>query len=138
MHFEMRHRRQLNPYLVGFGLGILAGIYMIITTIWFPVVWDDRYQQLRDFLFFSGCFFMILISKFWNLRKSSKFQRSLLLFAIAHTLAIWAFVTFVRDLSPRAYILIIVIESYPAVFFIDWFAHLGPVDPHGDPPLLEK
>jgi hypothetical protein len=121
---------------VGFGLGILVGIYVIITTIWFPVVWDDRYQQLRDFLFFSGGFFMVLVSKFGDLRKSRRFQRALLLFVVAHTLAIWAFVTFFGDISLRGYIFVIAVESYPAVFFIDWFAHLGTKNAHHDPPSL--
>ena len=47
------------------------------------------------------------------------------IFAIAHSVGYWLFITRVGGLRPIQFILITVVELFPAVFFINWFARVS-------------
>jgi len=48
--------------------------------------------------------------------------------AIAHSAVCWLYITRVGGLRPIQLILIVVVESLPAVFFINWFARVSSED----------
>lgn len=41
-----------NPYLLGLSIGLCIGLSILVAFRWFPWVGDEKYKQLRDFLFF--------------------------------------------------------------------------------------
>jgi hypothetical protein len=114
-----------NPYLLGFSIGICIGLYVLVTVRWFPWIWDAKYKQLRDFLFFSVSMFIILIRRYWKVRRVPKVWLAFLMLASAHSAGLWLYITRVGSLSPLQFILITACEIFPAGFFINWFARLS-------------
>jgi hypothetical protein len=121
----MTKDRQPNPYLLGGSIGLCIGLAILVAVRWFPWVLDQKYKQLRDFLFFSVFFFIILIRKYWNVRRLVRFWLALSILAVAHTVGCWLYITRVGSLSPLRLILITAVESFPFVFFINWFAQVS-------------
>jgi hypothetical protein len=114
-----------NPYVLGFSLGICIGLAILASVRWFPWIWDAKYKQLRDFLFFSAGMFIILIGRYWNVRSVPKLWLAFLILAGAHSVGCWLYITRVGNLSPFQLIVITACEMLPAVFFINWFARLS-------------
>ena len=82
-------------------------------------------KQLRDFLFFAVGFFIILVRRYWNVRRVPRFWLALSILVVAHSAGCWLYITRVSGLGPMQFILIAVVESFPAVFFINWFARVS-------------
>ena len=74
------------------------------------------------FSFFSVGFFIILIRRYWPVRKLLRFRLALLILAVVHSVGCWLYITRVGGLRPMQFILIVVVEALPAVFFTNWFA----------------
>jgi hypothetical protein len=121
-----------NPYLLGFSIGICFGLALLVSFLWFPWIGDAKYKQLRDLLFFSVGMFVILIGRYWNVRRVPKLWLALSILASAHSVGYWLYITHVGSLSPLQLILITACEMLPAVFFINWFARLS-IDDDGTP-----
>jgi hypothetical protein len=113
-----------NPYVLSFSIGVGLALAILVSVLRFPWVWDQKYKQLRDFLFFSVGFFIILIRRYWHVRNLLRFWLALLIFAVVHSVGFWLFISRVRDLRPIEFILIIAVEVFPAGFFINWFARV--------------
>jgi hypothetical protein len=111
-----------NPYLLGFSIGLCIALAILAAFRWFPWVGDEKYKQLRDFLFFSVGFFVILIRRYWHVRNLPRFWLALLILAIVHSVGCWLYITRVGGLRPLQFIVIVVVEAFPAGFFINWFA----------------
>jgi hypothetical protein len=125
MRGDMAINSKSNPYVLGFSIGLCIGLAILVTSRWFPQVWDDKYKQLRDFLFFIATIFVVVIRGYWNVRRVPRFWLALSILAVAHSVGFWLFITRVRGLRPIEFILVIVVELLSAVFFINWFAGLG-------------
>lgn len=121
-----------NPYLLGFSIGICYGLALLVSFLLFPWIWDAKYKQLRDLLFFSIFFFIILVGRYWNVRRVPKFWLALLILASAHSVGYWLYITRIGSLSPLQLILITACEIFPAGFFINWSARLS-IDDHDTP-----
>jgi hypothetical protein len=113
-----------NPYLLGFSIGICLGLSLLVSVLWFPGIWDAKYKQLRDCLFFSVGLFVILIGRYWSVRCVLRFWLALSILASAHSVGYWLYTTRIGSLRPFQLILITASEILPAVFFINWFARL--------------
>lgn len=69
-------------------------------------------------------FFVILIRRYWHLRNVPRFWLALLILAVAHSVGCWLYITRIGGLLPLQFIVIVVVEAFPAVFFINWFARV--------------
>ena len=98
---------------------------MLVSVRWFPWIREANYKELRDFLFFSGGLFVILIGRYWNVRRVPKLWLAFVILASAHSVGCWLYTTRVGSLSPMQLILITACETLPAVFFINWLARLS-------------
>jgi hypothetical protein len=125
MRGDMTMNNKPNPYVLGFSIGLCIGLFILVVFRWFPWVGDEKYKQLRDFLFFSLGFFIILVRRYWNVRRVPKFWLALLILAVVHSVSCWLYITRVGGLRPIQLILIVVVESFPAIFFINWFARVS-------------
>ena len=114
-----------NPYVLGFSIGVGLALAILISFLWFPWVGDEKYKQLRDFLFFSVVLFIVLIRRYGRRCWHPRFWLALAIFAIAHSVGYWLFITRVGGLRPIQLILIGAVETFPAVFFINWFARVS-------------
>jgi hypothetical protein len=114
-----------NPYVLGFSIGVGLALAILISVLWFPWVWDEKYKQLRDFLFFSVFFFIVLIRRYGRRCWVPRFWLALAILAIAHSAGYWLYIVHVGGLRPIQFILITVVELFPAVFFINWFARVS-------------
>jgi hypothetical protein len=113
-----------NPYFLGFSIGVGIALTVLVAFRWFPWVFDAKYRQLPDFLFFSVFLFIILIRRYWHVSRLPRFWLVLLILAVVHSVSCWLYITRVGGLSPMRFILITVVELFPAVFFINWFARV--------------
>ncbi len=125
MHGNVTMNNKPNPYVVGFSIGLCIGVVILVAFRWFPWVGDQKYKQLRDFLFFAVGFFIILVRRYWNVRRVPRFWLALSILVVAHSAGCWLYITRVSGLGPMQFILIAVVESFPAVFFINWFARVS-------------
>jgi hypothetical protein len=123
MRGDVKTSIRLNSVFLGFSIGLGIGIVLIVSVFWFSWIWDEKYKQLRAALFFGVSVFIVLIRKYWELRRSIQFWLALSILAIAHATIVWLFMTRVRSLSPRELIVIAAVECFPAVFLINWFVH---------------
>ena len=123
--YHPRMDNKPNPYLLGFSIGICFGLALLVSVVWFPWIGDAKYKQLRDFLFFSVGMFIILIGRYWNVRRVPKLWLAFLILAGAHSVGCWLYITRVGSLSPMRLILLTACEMLPAVFFINWLARLS-------------
>ena len=53
MHGDMAIDSKLNPYVLGFSIGVGLALAILVSVLWIPWVEDAKYRQLRDFLFFQ-------------------------------------------------------------------------------------
>jgi hypothetical protein len=107
-----------NLYVLGFSIGVSLALAILVSVRWFPRVWDSKYKQLRDFLFFSAFLFIILIRRYGRRCWVPRFWLALAILAIAHSAGCWLYITRVGGLRPIQLILIVVVETFPAIFFI--------------------
>ena len=104
--YHPRMDNKPNPYLLGFSIGICFGLALLVSVVWFPWIGDAKYKQLRDFLFFSVGMFIILIGRYWNVRRVPKLWLAFLILAGAHSVGCWLYITRVGSLSPMRLILL--------------------------------
>src|SRR5580692_567859 len=90
MPADMATESKPNPYVLGFSIGVGLGLAILISVLWFPWVWDEKYKQLRDFLFFSAIFLVVIVRRYWTVSRVPRFWLALLIFAVA------------RDMQPLA------------------------------------
>jgi hypothetical protein len=125
-----------NPYFLGFSIGVGIGLTVLITFRWFPWIWDEKYQQLRDFLFFSAIFFIVIVRRYWTVSRVPRFWLALVVFGVVHSMGFWLLISRVRDLRAIEFILITIVELFPAVFFINWLARVR-VSGEGTPESID-
>jgi hypothetical protein len=128
MRADMARDSKPNPYVLGFSIGVGIALAILVSVLWFPWVWDQKYKQLRDFLFFSAFFLIVLIRRYGRRCWVPRFWLALAILAIAHSAVCWLYITRVGGLRPIQLILIVVVESLPAVFFINWCARVSSED----------
>jgi hypothetical protein len=124
MHGDMTTNSRSNPYVLGFSIALCIGVAIVVSVLWFPWIWDEKYKQLRDFLFFSTIIFIVVIRRYGDRRRVPRFWLALSILAVAHSVGFWLFISRVRGLRPIEFILVTVIELLPAVFFINWFSRI--------------
>jgi hypothetical protein len=86
MRADMAIDSKPNPYVLGFSIGVGLALAILVSVLWIPWVWDAKYKQLRDFLFFSVGFFIILIRRYG---RGCWVPRFWLALAILHSLTQW-------------------------------------------------
>jgi len=128
MRADMAIDSKPNPYVLGFSIGVGLALAILVSVLWIPWVWDAKYKQLRDFLFFSVGFFIILIRRYGRRCWVPRFWLALAILALAHSVGCWLYITRVGGLRPIQLILIVVVEAFPAVFLINWFARVAGED----------
>ena len=136
MRADMAIDSKPNPYVLGFSIGVGLGLAILISVLRFPWVWDEKYKQLRDFLLFSAIFLVVIVRRYWTVRRVPRFWLALLIFAVVHSVGFWLFISRVRDLRPIEFILITAVEIFAAGFFINWFARVR-VSSEGTPESID-
>jgi hypothetical protein len=89
MRADMAIDSKPNPYVLGFSIGVGLALAILVSVLWIPWVWDAKYKQLRDFLFFSVGFFIILIRRYGRGCWVPRFWLALAILALAHSVGCW-------------------------------------------------
>jgi hypothetical protein len=109
-----------NPYLVGIVIAtcLLAGAFASLQ--WAPWIWDDKNQWWMQLMFCATCCLAILIAVYWRFRKRLRFWASLGILVLVHALAVLLFIDYVCEFKGRNYMLILPIDGFAAVAFLEW------------------
>ena len=78
-------------------------------------------QQVRSSVFFTVLAFAVWVSQFWSWRRIAAFWASVVGFFLLHSLSVWAYSTFVQPILVWQWGVVLALESFIAVAFIDRF-----------------
>jgi hypothetical protein len=85
MRADMAINSKPNPYVLGFSIGVGLGLAILISVLWFPWLWDEKYKQLRDFLLMQRDLPRRLVRRYWTVSRVPRFWLALLIFAVVHS-----------------------------------------------------
>ena len=107
-----------SVYVVGVALGVLWCGAIVVSTIWLPSMWDKNNQWLIRLLFFTAGLFFVLISTNWRFRNHARLWVSLGILGIVDALFVVGFISQVRRLTVRHYMVILFVETFAGLLVL--------------------
>ena len=108
-----------NVYVVGVALGVLLGGTIVVSTIWFPSMWDEKNQWLIRLLFFTAGLFFVLISTNWRFRSHTRLWVALGILGMVNAVFVVGFINQVRQLTVRHYMVILFVETFAGLLVLN-------------------
>jgi len=127
------------PMVFGMLIGLVLFLGIIVIVDWFPRVSEawDRHNRLVQSTWFTAGFFGVWINYYWQWRRRGFFWASMCLLFLVHILGVLYYANQVHPLVLRDWIVLLTIESFVLVFFMEWsirrFGHPSR-HPHPDRP----
>jgi hypothetical protein len=127
------------PSLFGalIGLVIICAAITIASVSWLDEAFG-KHKHLIQFVWFTAVFFGVWVNRLWHWRRRGAFAfwASMSLFFLLHALGVFLYTTRVQPLLVWRWIMLLILECFAIVFFVDWstkrFGHSGG---HGHPRL---
>jgi hypothetical protein len=114
----------ITTYAILFGalIGLVIFGTIVVIETWFPSIgkaWETHNRLVQSVWFTAG-FFGVWVSRYWQWRRRGFFWASLFIFFLVHTLGVLYCATQFRPLVLREWIVLLTVESFVVVFYMDW------------------
>jgi len=111
-----------HPVLFGALISLVIFGTIIVIVTWFPWIWKawERHNRLVQSVWFTAGFFAVWVSHYWQWRRRGFFWASMCIFFLVHTLGVLYYATQVRPLVLREWIVLLTVESFVVVSYMDW------------------
>jgi uncharacterized membrane protein len=109
-----------HPLLLPGLIGLLSAIAFLLLAPSLPKssALNSRFTQA---FFFTVLALAVWVSQFWRRRRIAAFWASVAGFFLLHSLGVWAYSTFVQPILVWQWGVVLAVESFIAVAFIDRF-----------------
>ena len=119
--------KKIPSYLLGasIGLVIIGAIFAI--QIWFPWLEEDlsRHKGLLEAIWSTVGLFVVSVYRLWRQRRRNSlvYWASLCIFLLLHFSGVLFYSIYIHPILGWQWIILLVIESFIVVFFLDWSTH---------------
>jgi hypothetical protein len=116
----VRYRVLSDPVFIGVLAGLVLFAAVLVTDRWARWVWLEPNQWWVELAFFGLTVFAGLLAKYWTFRKIARFWASLAILAAIHVVVVLLFMDYVRRIPLGAYIVILPIDVFGLIAFLQW------------------
>jgi hypothetical protein len=120
------------PILFGVLIGLLIfGAAIAVASVPWLDEALEKHKQLIQFVWFTAVLFAFSVFRLWRWRRRGAFAfwGSISLFFFFHMLGVFLYTSHVQSLVVWRWIILLALECYAVVFFVDWstkrFRHFG-------------